>query len=296
MKSPMKVPMLVLSAMIAILFATMIPSSFAITSNTSPIFFSGPMIPSSSQPVSPNVVTGVSQFYSANWAGYAYNGTKDTITKAQGSWIQPAVTCTPGKNDSQVAAFWVGIDGLTSKTVEQTGTLAYCPQGSSTASYYAWYEFYPAQPAKFVSKVTVNPGDKFEGIISFNSTSSKFTVTLKDLTTGIHFTKSNPAGFTGKRSSAECIAEDPAGGNSAADGLYYLANFGTVQFGQDYTAAKNTCSVTVNGKIHAIGSLGARTDELTMVNYYVPTIIMAQPSTLSTDKKSFTAIWESLGY
>ena len=239
-------------------------------------------------------VTGTTSFISANWAGYGYNGSANSITKAQGSWIQPSVTCNSSLNDSQFAVFWVGIDGLNSGTVEQVGTLAYCPIGSTTPQYYAWYEFYPAQAVISVTSVTVSPGNVFQGVVKFNATTSKFSVTLKDITTGTHFTKSNPSGFTGSRSSAECIAEDP-GGSTSHSGLYYLAKFGTVKFGQDYTAVKNTCTATVNGKTKAIGAFGKLSDELTMVNFLNPTVIMAKPSALTTDKKSFTITWKSAG-
>ena len=79
-------------------------------------------------------------YYSWNWAGYAINATAGSVTMAKGSWIQPSVTCPT--TSLSVAAFWVGIDGLTSPTVEQIGTLAQCLNGA--ASYYAWYEFYPS--------------------------------------------------------------------------------------------------------------------------------------------------------
>ena len=241
-------------------------------------------------------VTGVSQFLSSNWAGYGYNGLANTITEAHGSWIQPSVTCDSSLNDSQFAIFWVGIDGLNSGTVEQVGTLAYCPLAGTTPQYYAWYEFYPAQAVKLVTSVTVSPGNVFQGVVKFNVTTSKFSVTLKDITTGTHFTKSNPSGFTGySRSSAECVAEDP-GGSTSLSGLYYLAKFGTVKFGQDYTAVKNTCTATVNGKTKAIGAFGTLSDELTMVNYFNHAVIMAQPSGLTTDKKAFTITWKSAGH
>ena len=41
------------------------------------------------------------------------------------------------------AAFWVGLDGYTSKSVEQLGTDSDCTNVNSP-SYYAWYEMYPA--------------------------------------------------------------------------------------------------------------------------------------------------------
>lgn len=72
---------------------------------------------------------------SENWSGYAV--TVSSLTVAKGSWTVPAVNCS--KTPNTYAAFWVGIDGYSSSTVEQTGTLAQC--SGSSAAYYAWYEF-----------------------------------------------------------------------------------------------------------------------------------------------------------
>src|ERR671922_218395 len=60
---------------------------------------------------------------SSNWAGYAASGSNGTFTSASASWTQPAGKCTGG---STYAAFWVGLDGYTSSTVEQVGTEVDC--------------------------------------------------------------------------------------------------------------------------------------------------------------------------
>jgi hypothetical protein len=39
------------------------------------------------------------------------------------------------------SSFWVGFDGDTTATVEQTGSEADCSSGSPV--YYGWYEMYP---------------------------------------------------------------------------------------------------------------------------------------------------------
>ena len=76
------------------------------------------------------------QAESTNWSGYA--GTTGTYTSVSASWTQPAGICSRG---DQYAAFWVGLDGYTSSTVEQTGSEVDCV--GRTAQYYAWYEMYP---------------------------------------------------------------------------------------------------------------------------------------------------------
>lgn len=64
----------------------------------------------------------------------------------------PTVDCivTP----TSYSAFWVGLDGYSSKTVEQIGTEADCK--GATPSYYAWYEFYPKFPVINVLPIKPN--------------------------------------------------------------------------------------------------------------------------------------------
>src|SRR4051812_28714858 len=57
---------------------------------------------------------------STNWTGYADHSRTYKVVRA--TWRQPRVTC--GATDA-IAAFWVGLDGYRSSTVEQDGSLAY---------------------------------------------------------------------------------------------------------------------------------------------------------------------------
>jgi hypothetical protein len=75
---------------------------------------------------------------STNWSGYADTQTSSRYSKVTGSWTEPKGTC--GSRLSY-AAFWSGIDGFTSGTVEQDGTLIECKKG--TAFYFSWWEMYP---------------------------------------------------------------------------------------------------------------------------------------------------------
>ena len=70
----------------------------------------------------------ISNSTSTNWSGYAVAG--GTYTTVTASWVQPAVTCS----GTAYSSFWVGIDGDTSNTVEQTGTEADCSSGSPRTS------------------------------------------------------------------------------------------------------------------------------------------------------------------
>src|SRR5262249_19767511 len=71
---------------------------------------------------------------STNWSGYAVSGF-GPYQSVSSSWRQPAVDCS--LTPTAWSAFWVGLDGDTTNTVEQTGTEADCSKGA--AVYYAWY-------------------------------------------------------------------------------------------------------------------------------------------------------------
>jgi Peptidase A4 family len=254
--------------------------SYAATTN------SGIVTGFSAPPASPAI--SKETFY--NWAGYAVSTTAASpVTRAQGSWVEPSATCNTKVTSAQGVVFWVGIDGLTSGTVEQAGTFAYCT-GSSTPTYYAWYEFYPAQDIITVSSMTVSPGDVFQGTI-VGTTDTSFTVTLKDVTTGKSFSETNPGGFSGARTSAECIAETPEG----SGGFFVIPDFGTAQYGKAYTSVKNTCTATINGTTQGLGKFGSNSYELTACNYSSCTTTLMQPSSITSGKTSFEVTWENAG-
>jgi hypothetical protein len=151
---------------------------------------------------------------STNWAGYAATGS--TYTSVSTTFTQPAVSCSSG---DQYSSFWVGLDGYSSSSVEQTGTEADCV--GRTAEYSAWYELYPAYPVNYSN--TVRPGDVITEKVTFSG-SSTYTMTITDTTE--NWTKTTTKNSSGDaRSSAEVIAEAPYSG-----GVLPLANFGTVNF------------------------------------------------------------------
>lgn len=212
------------------------------------------------------------QSSSLNWAGYAVTGPAGSVTYVAGSWVVPTVSCT---KQTTYVAFWAGIDGYNSNTVEQAGVLAQCSHGS--AHYSAWYEFYPAAMVT-ISSITVRPGDTVSVSVSYSG--GVFTVTLTD-GSQTYTTTGTVSGAS--LSSAECITERPAIGGS----LTSLADFGTVYFGQDITHVSGTCYATVGSTTGSFGSLGAVS--ITMVNFRGLTL--AQPSGLSSDGSSFSVTW-----
>jgi hypothetical protein len=177
---------------------------------------------------------------STNWAGYAATGS--TYTSVATTFTQPAVKCSSG---DQYSAFWVGLDGYSSDSVEQTGTEADCD--GKTAEYSAWYELYPADPVTYTN--TVKAGDVITETVTFSGTDT-YTLTIKDATEDWTKTeKKNSSGHA--RSSAEVIAEAPY-----SDEVLPLADFGTVNFSGSTVNGSSLSSFSPTG-INMVSSSGA---------------------------------------
>jgi hypothetical protein len=217
------------------------------------------------------VVGGVKVWASGNWAGYAVIGS--SFTQAKGSWIVPAVDCagTPGGS----ASFWVGIDGWSDATVEQTGTDSDCD--GEKPHYYAWYEFAP-KAGVTIESVPVSAGDRMSGEVDYDG--AEFTVTITDESTGESFSTSAIIPLA-RRASAEWIAENNGIG---------LSDFGVAPFGTDFTDVFETNSATddrTSGEIRAFGKMAQAS---TIVNQGVDDAV---PSSLSRDGSSFTVTWKA---
>jgi hypothetical protein len=182
---------------------------------------------------------GTTDSASFNWSGYADTSTRTgAFTMVKGSWTTPGVSCS---KEDRLTSEWVGLDGFqaSSGTVEQTGTLDWCYQG--TATYFTWYEMFPAGTVEVGT--SLKPGDKITASVTRSGTT--YTLQIIDSThTGNSFTKTKtcPA-TTCLDNSAEWIAERPA----FQIGIAPLANYGTwtVHGGK----------VTVNGKNAVIGTV-----------------------------------------
>ena len=196
---------------------------------------------------------------STNWSGYAVTGGR--YTRVSAAWTEPKATCS----GTAYSSFWVGLDGDTSNTVEQTGIDADC--SGSTPQYYAWYEMYPKFPVNLGGKVA--PGDKLSASVTTNGSGS-FTLTITDSTQGWTNTKTARL-KSAKLASAEVIAEAP----SSSGGVLPLANFGTVSF----------TGATVNGNVLTSGTSGL--DAITMQS---GSTVKAQPGTISNG--SFSVTWK----
>ncbi|HEY7009922.1 MAG TPA: G1 family glutamic endopeptidase [Jatrophihabitantaceae bacterium] len=196
---------------------------------------------------------------SSNWSGYAVTGgTYRTVTA---SWVQAAVTCS----GTAYSSFWVGIDGDTSGTVEQTGTEADC-RGTRPV-YSSWYEMYPKYPVNYPDPVA--PGDHLTSSVTTNGNGT-FTLTLTNSTKG--WTESVTKRLKrAQLASAEVIAEAP----SSSSGVLPLANFGTAGF----SATK------VNGSTLTNSTAGI--DAITMQS---GSTVKAKPSGISNG--AFSVTWK----
>jgi hypothetical protein len=196
---------------------------------------------------------------SNNWAGWAASGNRYTSVSA--SWTQPSVQCASHENSD--SAFWVGLDGYNSGSVEQAGVQAGCANGN--AFYGAWTELFPSPP-QFLSQ-SVNPGDALT--VTVTLTGGRYSLTIGDA----HHWSATSSGKTQRSSSvsAEVVAEAPTG----SKGVMQLSNFRSVSF----------ASAAVNGKSMS------QANRLAQITMGSSRRVMAQPSGLSGS--SFGVSWKS---
>jgi len=218
------------------------------------------------------VTYGISQLQSSNWSGYADTGAANNFSAVSGSWVEPTATCGSGLS---LAAFWVGIDGISGAdpTVQQDGTIIECQSGS--ASYFDWWETYPGNAVQI--EKSVSPGDHITASVTHNG---NYAMTVTD---GTHsadsFSVSEACGAsTCKNQSAEWIAEAPCCQGSS---VYPLSNFGTWKV----TGAKTTYKGT-SGSIKVDPNI----DEITMVDS--SNAVKAAPGPLNTSGAKFKVVWK----
>ena len=214
---------------------------------------------------------------SLNWSGYAAatslsHPQNNAVTAVSGSWTVPKLSHS---TTNTYSAFWVGIDGYSSGTVEQIGTEHDWLHGSQ--SNYAWFEMYPSGTYEIVG-FPVDVFDQIEGEVAYKG-ENVFQLTLVNYTKNVYtviptsYTRSASA----LRSSAEWIVEAPY-----LNTVLPLAHFGAVAF--------TNCSATLLGYTGAINSSHWASTPLTMIS---PSgVIKSLPSGLSAGGKNFTLTWE----
>ncbi len=174
---------------------------------------------------------------STNWAGYVAannftNPTKGSATKIVGTWgISKA---QPIKGLASNSAFWIGLDGYASETVEQIGTSCDIDVHGNT-SYYAWFEMYP-NPSYEIINFPVHPNDIITASVEYIGNNT-FVMKITNQTKKVSY--SIPTNYTQSSTSlcncAEWIVEAPW-----LNTILPLTNFSIARF--------SLCSATINGK------------------------------------------------
>ena len=221
---------------------------------------------------------------SENWSGYAVTGS--SFTDVKGSWHVPQLRCNTTPNS--LSGFWVGIDGFSDDTVEQTGTASYC--NGTTAQYYAWYEVFPANPV-VLSNFPIQPGQVIGAEVIYEG-DGNFSVHLHNRSTGQEFRKTLSAPGV-QRSSAEWIAEAPCAKmvSGVCTEYWPLANFHVANYGDDYTSDPDTNTAIDSTTSGPISAFGSNVEEITMVSS--GGVTEAVPSSLTSDGTSFRVWWEA---
>ena len=168
------------------------------------------------------------------------------------------------------------MDGATTSTVEQDGTLSQCFEGS--AVYYSWYEMYPA--GTVVVGTGVKPGDHISASVKRSGTS--YTLKVTDATTAGNNVSETATcvATTCLDESVEWIVERPAYNST---GIVPLAQYAKTTF----TAAK----ATGGGKSGVITTF-ARAEEISIIDS-TQTYTLDTTSTLNAAGNSFSDTWEN---
>lgn len=213
-------------------------------------------------------ISGLTQVQDYNWAGYADTGSN--FSQVSANWTEPTATC--GSAD-QLAAFWVGLDGYNSGSVEQDGTIFECYQG--TAYHYTWWEMVPTNYVQIVGS-SVQAGDAIKA--SVVRSGSSYTLSVTDATNSANSFTTTQDGSGDANSSAEWVAEAVTG----SSGIEPLADFGT------WTATHATAAEgSTSGTISSFAD-----NELTMVNSS-DTYPLATPSALNGGGNTFSVQWDA---
>jgi hypothetical protein len=158
-----------------------------------------------------------------------------------------------------LAAFWVGIDGCSSGSVEQDGTLAECYGGR--AYQYTWWEMYPTNAIQVVG-TSLHAGDSISA--SVVRSGSSYALKVTDSSRSGNNVNTTQSCSSRANSSAEWIAEATSG----SSGVYPLSDF------HSWTESGATVKTTSSGVISSFTD-----DEITMINS--SGAIEAQPGALT---------------
>ena len=229
------------------------------------------VIPQSASSVSAGGNAAVRAAHSENWAGYAI--VAGPVTDVAATWTVPTADCAATPNGTIGVS--IGIDGVTTNTVESIGIRADCKDGQ--ASYAAWKEASSVAPVTPLP-LSLRPGDVVRAEVTDNG-NSDFWFTLTDLKSGkaVSAQQHAPSG----RASAEWIVQIPTLYNQSIMPPVSLPSLTAV----DFTGA----TAVIGGVRGTISNPAWQAVALTMVS---PTgAAEAVPSPLSMDGSSFQVTW-----
>ena len=200
---------------------------------------------------------------SGNWSGYV--ATNGTYTGAGATWTIP--TASPLSGTQSGDATWVGVGGMGTKDLIQTGTIAITQNGATT--YQAWYEILPSFSTPI--PVSVRPGDSVTASVALQSGTNQWVVSFRDNTTSASYQKTIV--YNSTLASAEWIQEMA----TSTQGSYIpLDNFGTATFTNAWTIK--------NGQALNVAQSGAVATQMTNTAGQ----IIAQAASVSSDGTSFS--------
>jgi hypothetical protein len=163
-----------------------------------------------------------------NWAGALLESSDITSVVGTFTVPQPQLPSGADSSTSYCGCAWLGIDGDTDVCPNggliQAGT-AWCIQGD-TPSFYAWYEWYPAQDMITFDNFDVTAGDEITVTIVATSTSTGYAL-LENVSQGTSVRHTwNTESPSLCEATGEWIVEDFTENNSLAP----FANYGQVTF------------------------------------------------------------------
>jgi hypothetical protein len=232
-------------------------ASFIVLTSTAVFLSASPAL--AQMPAAPD--SGASSGASYNWAGYTAIG--GNFTTVSGSWTIPQASSS---GNVSADAEWIGIGGISSQDLIQTGTQAVYDNGQPT--YQAWYELLPSSSQNI--NLNVKPGDSISASIA-EQPNGQWLISFSDNTTGQNF--QTAVSYSSSESSAEWILEMPT---AVGSGFIPLDNYGSIQF----TGA----NATKNGQALNLSQLEAQ--PMTMLSSNQQTL--SSTSGLGNDDASFT--------
>jgi Peptidase A4 family len=156
----------------------------------------------------PSVSAGT--YDTENWSGVVDDdSTGDSYSYVAAHWLEPAIefgSCSTS-SPTQIVVFWVGLDGWSSDSEEQDGSMAECYRGNFY--YYTWWEMWPQVPSIQIVGTTVSPGDKIEASVGIDLGGS-YVLQVTDATQPANsFKEVETCTSTCDDASADWIAEAP---------------------------------------------------------------------------------------